>query len=645
MRPFDAELRIRHAETGAVRHMHQYVVPVGDAHGRLLHHDSVVVDITERKATEQALRESEARIRQVVDSLPIVLGSFEVGTGRVLLLQGDTRSILGYEHEQLISDPHLGAAIVHPEDQAATYEAFARGLASMRPFSMAYRIIHGQRLAPVHLQRYVVPVTDSDHRLVRHDSIIIDVTAERESQQRLKLLSQVVEQTSEGVGVAEINGKVLFLNGACAAMHGGTVEDYLGKPLSAFHAPKHMTAVNKGIRQALRKGEFEGEIWHSRKDGSVFPSRMHVTVLRDESNKPVGLVGLMRDITIWKEMQAASARLAEAVKNAGEGIAIWDENWSLTYANAAMCSILGWDRFEGLTASEAFGYMSGEGKADAVDVRIALRRSSVWRGRIRGRRRDGSIIPLAATFSRLRLDDGTRLYVGNVRDTSREEAQLAQIRRLGREAAAQLDQERARISKELHDELGQQLTVMNMGLAWFASRLAKAEEPVRDRLSEMQDLQQRMTQTVRGLAKSLRPALLDYQLLGDALRSLVAEYSHAGGITCNIKADPKDIDVENPLKTVIYRIAQEALTNVVRHSGAKQCRVEIIKKPRSVQLRICDNGIGSKPTRLEGTQSLGIIGMKERAAAIGGKLSVESMSKGGVCVMAVFPQPQPGTVN
>lgn len=601
---------------------------------------TILRDITERRRVEESFQRSEARIRQMVESLPIALCSVEADTGRVLLLEGDTEDILGYDHAQIFSDPHLGAAIVHPEDRRATYAAFEEGMASRKPFSMTYRIIHGKRRTPVYLQRYVVPVHDSNNRLVRHDSIIIDVTAEREAEQRLKLLSQVVEQTSEGVAVVDLDGKVLFLNRACAAMHGGGDADFLGKPLSVFHTSEQASAVYQAIRQTVTEGEFEDETGHVRKDGSTFFASMRSTLLRNESGAPMGCIVLMRDITAWRAMQSASVRLAEAVKNAGEGIAIWDGNWHLTYANASMLAMLGCSSLEELEVLKAFRDSIRKGEGHGDNVLAGLHKTGVWRGRLRTERKDGSVVSLAATFSRLVQDDGGELVVGNFTDMSREEAQLEQIRRLGREAAALLDKERARLSRELHDELGQQLTAMNLALAWLESHLAAVEPPIRERLSEVRDLQTRMTETVRNLAKSLRPAVFDYQTLPEALQSLITEYGQSGGLTCRVKAEPPNLNVQNPLKTTIYRITQEALTNVLRHSNATRCEVKLRATPRGIELRVTDNGTGADPSKLEGTASLGIVGMRERATALGGELRVESLRRGGVRVLARFPWPR-----
>ncbi len=613
-------------------------VPIIEAN-RVIRVATILRDVTDRRQVEESLRQSEARVRQMVESLPMVLFSFEAGTNQALLVQGDVKRILGYERDHIFTDPTVGRRVVHPDDREAGDEAFRVGLASKRPFRVEFRILHGETGAVRHVQQYVVPVCDSNNQLVRHDSLVIDVTTEHEAEQRLKLLSHVVEQTSEGVAVADLDGRLLFLNRAWAAMHGGDEEDFIGRHLSVFHSTEQMPVVHEAFQRTIMTGGFEGEIWHAKKDGLTFLSLMHITLLRNESGAAVGCIGLMRDITAWKAMQSTSARLAEAVKNAGEGIAIWDESWRLTYANASMLAILGCKRLKDLVVLKPFNRIVEEGKRRVGDVGTAVHRTGVWRTRLRTERKDGSIVSLAATFSRLVQDGGQELIVGNFTDMSREEAQVEQIRRLGQEAAALLDGERARLSRELHDELGQQLTAMNLGLAWLESRLASAKPVVKERLAEVRDLQTRMTETVRGLARSLRTAVFDYQSLPDALQSLIGDYGQSSRITCRVKAHPPDLDVQNPLKTVIYRIAQEAMTNVVRHSGASRCDVELRRTAKGIELRVTDNGSGADPSRLEGTESLGIVGMKERAAALGGELRVDNPRGRGVRVTARFPWP------
>jgi PAS domain S-box-containing protein len=134
----------------------------------------------------------------------------------------------------------------------------------------------------------------------------ISMALEREhAEQRARLLSSTVEQSSEGMGVIDLQGNLLFLNNAFAAMHGYTPEELIGRHVSVFHTPEQVPSVEAANRQTKETGEFNGEIWHVRLDGEVFPGLMHNSLLRNEKGEPVGMIGTLRDITESKRAEQA----------------------------------------------------------------------------------------------------------------------------------------------------------------------------------------------------------------------------------------------------------------------------------------------------------------------------------------------------
>lgn len=214
---------------------------------------------------------------------------------------------------------------------------------------------------------------------------------------------------------------------------------------------------------------------------------------------------------------------------------------------------------------------------------------------------------------------------------------LAQIRKLTLDTERRLEEQKAWISKELHDELGQVFTALNMSLAWLREHTGKGDPRVEQHFAEARELVNHCMETVRNLSKSLRPPLLDHQCLPDAVRSYVGEFQQRYGIACEVTASPPNLEVGDPLGTTVFRIVQEALTNVARHARASRCRVVLERDDGILQVQVCDDGVGASPERLSGTCSLGIVGMQERAGAVGGTLRVENRTEGGVRVLARLP--------
>ncbi len=157
----------------------------------------------DRRAAETALRESEARFFQVIDSLSIVFLSIEAGTGRVLLLMGPVHDLCGHERVAFLSSPSLLQEITHPEDAGRVRDAFCTGLASLKPFDLEYRIIHAQHHHSVWVYQRVVPIPDGAGHLIRHDSVVMDITEQKQAEEeREKMQAQLFHaQKLESIGV------------------------------------------------------------------------------------------------------------------------------------------------------------------------------------------------------------------------------------------------------------------------------------------------------------------------------------------------------------------------------------------------------------------------------------------------------------
>lgn len=334
---------------------------------------------------------------------------------------------------------------------------------------------------------------------------------------------------------------------------------------------------------------------------------------------------------------AERERLTQAVEHAAEGIAIWDGQLRLTYCNAAFPKVFGWKQRDEVLGRVWSSFFARDEAGANNTIAAVLASGGTWDGRLRGNRRSGEIVPLSVTFSRFQGTDGTVMIVGSFRDASTEEAHLAQIRKLRASAEAGLEAERARISRELHDELGQLVTALSMDLAWVGRRLTNEDSSVRERITQMNDIVRRVTAGVRDLSKSLRPSLLDHTGLIEAIQSHVAEFGRRTGITCHVAVEPSQFDVSDPLATAVFRIVQEALTNVARHSQASCCQIALRLQADILDTEILDNGVGTDTGKLDGEGSLGVLGMRERAAALGGTVRVENHPAGGLRVSVRLP--------
>lgn len=215
-----------------------------------------------------------------------------------------------------------------------------------------------------------------------------------------------------------------------------------------------------------------------------------------------------------------------------------------------------------------------------------------------------------------------------VERTSQLAQAIVERDRLRRELSAAEEEERRRLSRELHDQLGRHLTAFALGLAEVRRLLAEGA-PVDQRLAQLEELTRTMTRDTRYVALELRPPELDDVGLGSALQTFAAQWSARYGVEAEVALTGAAVRERFPeeVSIALYRIAQEALTNVARHAEAGHVTVQLDALPREIRLIIEDDGRGFDPKavpRARHERRLGLAGMRERASLVGGTLQVES---------------------
>ena len=199
------------------------------------------------------------------------------------------------------------------------------------------------------------------------------------------------------------------------------------------------------------------------------------------------------------------------------------------------------------------------------------------------------------------------------------------------------EEERTRIAREVHDELGQALTGLKLDMSWLAARLARNARPVQEKVKTMVDHIDETIQTVRRIATELRPGILDSLGLAAALEWQANEFQSRTGIPCQVVAAFDDSQLPQQFATVFFRIYQETLTNIIRHAGATRVEVRLAEEAGALVLRVRDNGRGISEEEIANTRSIGLVGMRERATLNGGELALEGAPGKGTTVTLRVP--------
>lgn len=386
--------------------------------------------------------------------------------------------------------------------------------------------------------------------------------------------------------------------------------------------------------------------------GRSFSAR--VEPLRDAGGAIRGVAGVAFDIT---DLRYSEERLR--VINLATHDAVWD--WDLV-TNALWVGrgfeTLFWYTREEIepTISAWTSRLHPEDRDGVVaSVQSAItERHTTWSGEYRFRRRDGSY---ADVFDRCHVIHDPQTgkpirMVGSMMDVSdrkRAQEQLQASRAALRLLAARQhdvrEHERTRIAREIHDSLGQALTALKLQLAAAQTAAGPAAPSLRERLSETALMVDDLVKNVRRIATELRPPILDQLGLPAALEWMAQDFTRRTGIACEPTILPTEEAISQELATALFRIAQEALTNVSRHAAATRVQIELGLKSGCVTLEVLDDGQGITEAAATGPGSLGILGMRERAAALGGVLEVAPRSNGGTRVAAWFPPTLGGSVN
>lgn len=260
-------------------------------------------------------------------------------------------------------------------------------------------------------------------------------------------------------------------------------------------------------------------------------------------------------------------------------------------------------------------------------------------------REDGQVRDVELSVADLQTRPGVALLsMRDVTERRKVEAALAltagQLRALTKRQGAMVEEERQRIAREIHDELGQQLTLAKLRLAALRQEAGEAIAAALDEASATIDVAIR---TVRRIATELRPAVLDALGLTAAVEWQARAFHERTGIRVAM-GRIEELALDGPTSTALFRILQEALTNAARHSQASEVQIALYREGGEAVLEVADNGIGMEQLRERMSTSLGLIGMRERAALLGGSLTITSAPGEGTRLVSRAPL-QPGSAQ
>ena len=546
----------------------------------------------------------------------------------------------------------------------APYDPYLRNLVSHTSVVMenrlAKRILQqkNEELKRAHselesrVQQRTAELAALNHRLLQ------DIAERERMTAELEYWVHIFEHTEWGVVVGSVDGKTLeLMNPAFARMHGYTVQELTGRSIADVYDPTAWPDVIEAINTAHEKGHHTFESRHIRKDGSIFPVLLDVTAVKNDQGEVLYRAVNVQDITERKlaedKLRESEARFKGISSNI-PGMVFQlrqdDSGLMFTYVSSGSRDVCGLAP-ECITADPAaFTHMARPGGRRAFHKSMMQSAESLslwnWEGRLWDREANVKWVNLRATPRR--IDERTVIWDGvifNITESKQHEAEIRQSQKLLRALAAHQvtakEEERKRIAREIHDELGQRLTALRLDVLMLPKQFIEGHGQLSELIKPMKDSIDGTMRIVRNIATELRPAALDMGIIM-AVEWMLEEFQERMGILCKFNNKVgEEIALNDELATGFFRILQESLTNIARHAKATRVTVSLVKKQKWLTLTVKDNGKGITHKQINNDKSLGLIGIRERALSLGGKAEIKGIRGKGTTVIISIPIKKP----
>lgn len=606
-----------------------------------------MVDMTPIYTVQRKIAESEIRLRTIMNTDPECIKLMDEEARLLDINKAGLQMIESERLEEVIGQSLLPLVSEGQKKKAEKLlkDAFA-GKSGRLEFEMI-TLKKTQRWCEIH----VVPFRNTEGLIVSALGVTRDITERRKAEEELrkskKTRELVMNSALDGIITVGKDQRILTWNPQAKGIFGWNENEVIGKKLAEVVIPERFRDIhNMGFNRYVETGDSPVlnrllEVTGLHSSGREFNVELIIREIKSEEGD--FLCTFVRDITERKKAELA-LRLSEEkyrtlIEQAADAIALYDAKGKVLEANTSASKLLGYTKKElsGMSLTDIL--LEEEIKENPVQYDVLSAGYSTVKLR-RMKRKDGSVVVTEVRSQQ--LPDGRFLsVVRDMTDRIKAEEELKASYKAVRKLTAHLqnirEEERTSIAREIHDELGQQLTVLKMDVSWLNKKFHGADEKANQRLKELLSMIDETVKSVRRISSQLRPSLLDDLGLTAAMEWQLSEFEKRAGIKTKLITPEEEVDLSDAVKTALFRIFQESLTNVARHSRAKKVTVVLRKDDHTFILSITDDGKGFDINKVADKRTLGILGMKERSSMIGGTYEINSTPGGGTSVIISVP--------
>jgi PAS domain S-box-containing protein len=642
--PYELDLEMNHPD-GTRR----WIVAKGEVRrggaGEIVRLRGTAQDITDRKRSQEELRKSEERLRLAIQAGKMFVCDWDPITD-LFTHSPESAQILGIDQvPPITSFQVLGS--VHPEDREK-FTAAAAGLSPEKPdLKLSYRMVRPDG-SLIWLERNSRAHFDDQGKLVRITGIVADITerkqaeeALRASEERLRLAVQAGKMFAyEWVAATDM----LVRSAESANILGIDPSVSLtGQQILAKVHPddrERLTATLAGLTPAKPKLAITYRMF--RPDGSLIWVERNSQAHFDEQGSLLRIVGIVADIT---ERRRAEEALRESegrfrlVANTAPML-IWmsDTNKLCTYFNDS------WLAFTGRTMELELGNGWAEGVHPEDLQRCldtynrAFNARQTFKMEYRLRRHDGEYRSLLDIgVPRFNQDGSFAGYIGSCVDVTERKLAEDTLSSVNRKLIEAQERERSRIARELHDDVGQRLALLTVELEQLRQNCSDLSPALLQRIDKLRGQSSDIASDVQSLSHELHSSKLEYLGIATAMRAFCHELSAQQNVEVLFVHDEVPRTISHEVSLCLFRVAQEALQNAVKHSGVRRFDVELRYAPDALHLTVRDSGAGFDVTGSMKSSGLGLISMAERLKLVDGQLSIDSRPHQGTTIRAKVP--------
>ncbi len=466
----------------------------------------------------------------------------------------------------------------------------------------------------------------------------------KKAEQQLAYQAMLLNQVNDAVVSVDLEGNIFYANAATEKLYGHRVEEITGRPIGEVLQTYFPDSIGPSFADYLKiHGTWRGEVRQLHKAGRELDVELSATLIRDSQGKPLGFVGVQRDIQERKRSEAALRESEERyrllVENSTDIITEVDEEARILYSSPNRRAILGYEEGE-LVGVDGFTNIHPDDVAQARAIFHQGRGSLVYRMH----HKDGSWRWFESSGQKYRSRLGKLHAVIVSRDiTQRKQSEdeleksRKQLEQFSVHLEDSLEEQRNRLSREMHDELGQLLTILRFDISWLASNIAQGPKGLREKVESLRETVDTAIKSVKRISQELRPPQLDALGLVGAMQWDVKQFEQKFSIPTRFHTMPQEVELQANQRLALYRAFQEALTNIARHAGATEVTVDLTPMNGCLRLKIQDNGRGITAEDMQKMNSYGLIGMRERLRQWNGSVTVTGTPNRGTTVLIELP--------